>query len=48
MAIKFEWGTTQDEKRLGNVIELLQKINGKSKALDRTITELKKVLEGDK
>lgn len=48
MAIKFEWGTTQDEKRLGNVIELLQKINGKSKALDRTIAELKKVLEGDK
>ena len=48
MAIKLEWGSSQEEKRLNNIIEVLQKLNGKSSERDKVINELKKVRDGEK
>ncbi|MBO4616392.1 MAG: hypothetical protein J5717_03505, partial [Lachnospiraceae bacterium] len=48
MAIKIELGQTQDEKRLDDLIEVLQKRSQKSSALLRVIAELKQVEDGKK
>ncbi|MBO4824960.1 MAG: AAA family ATPase [Lachnospiraceae bacterium] len=48
MAIKIELGQTQDEKRLDDLIEVLQKRSQKSSALQRVIAELKQVEDGKK
>ncbi|MBR6307927.1 MAG: AAA family ATPase [Lachnospiraceae bacterium] len=46
MAIKIELGQTQEEKRLHEIIELLQKRSQKNAALERVIANLKKVEDG--